>query len=502
MATRDAYGALEQRFHRLSQIDGAQQMLQWDLSTVMPPGGAEARAEQLAGLEVLSHELLTAPEVGDLLDAAEAQAAALDDWQAANLRAMRRDWRHATAVSAALIEAKSRASSACEMAWRAARPDDDFAHVLPSLRALMDLIREVAQSKAAAMGLAPYDALLDEWDPDSRGARITALFDDLAGFLPDFIDDVLAHQARQPAPLAQQGPFPIGAQRKLARRIVERIGFDFEHGRLDESRHPFTGGTPDDVRMTTRYDRDDFTPGLMAALHETGHALYERGLPAAWRHQPVGRAHGMSVHESQSLLIEMQACRSREFLQFAAPLLAKALARNGADPAAWDADNLYRQGIRVARSLIRVDADEVTYPAHIILRTRLEVALLAGDLDVADLPQAWRAGMQALLGVTPPDDRQGVLQDVHWYSGAFAYFPSYTLGAMMAAQLFAAATAAEPDLLPGLTRGDFAPLLAWLRRHVHSQGSRYSADELLVRATGKPLDAAVFEAHLRRRYLA
>ena len=295
-----------------------------------------------------------------------------------------------------------------------------------------------------------------------------------------------------------EGPFPIEAQRRAGIRLMERLGFDFAHGRLDVSLHPFCGGTPDDVRITTRYDEADFTQALMGVLHETGHALYERGLPPDWRNQPVGDARGMSIHESQSLLVEMQVCRSREFLEFAAPLLRECFGGTGP---AWDADNLYRLYTKVERGFIRVDADEVTYPAHVILRYRLERALVAGELDLADLPAAWNAAMRELLGIVPPDDRLGCLQDVHWYDGAWGYFPTYTLGAMTAAQLFAAAKRADPAIAPGIAKGEFAPLMRWLRANIHSQGSRLSTTEVIEKATGAPLNDAVFRAHLRSRYL-
>ena len=252
------------------------------------------------------------------------------------------------------------------------------------------------------------------------------------------------------------------------------------------------------MRITTRYEENDFRRALMGVLHETGHAMYERGLPRAWRRQPVGDARGMSIHESQSLLVEMQVCRSRAFHEFVAPLLREAFGKSGP---AWEAENLYRLDTQVARSLIRVDADEVTYPAHVILRYRLERALLAGDLRLEELPQAWNEAMHALVGIVPPNDRQGCLQDIHWYDGAIGYFPTYTLGAMTAAQFFDAAQRAEPGILPGIQKGEFAPLFAWLRANVHGLASRYTAADIVTRATGKPLDAVVFERHLRRRYL-
>ncbi|HVA35873.1 MAG TPA: carboxypeptidase M32 [Stellaceae bacterium] len=491
-----AYATLESRFKRLGLVNEAVAMLNWDTAAMMPEGAAGARAEQLAELKVIAHELLADPRLAELID--DAARDGLDDWQRANVGEMRRLWLHATAVPSDLVAAYSRACSACEMAWRKARPANDFASIRPRLQRVLDLTREVAAAKAEKLGTSPYEALLDQFEPGGSVAEIDRLFDHLAERLPALIDSALAAQAARTPPARPAGPFPIEAQRLAARRLMERLGFEFDHGRLDQSLHPFCGGTPDDVRITTRYDESDFARALMGVLHETGHALYERGLPAAWRRQPVGEARGMSVHESQSLLIEMQVCRSHEFLEFAAPILRECF---GGGPE-WTAENLYRLGTRVARSLIRVDADEVTYPAHVILRYRLERALISSELELADLPDAWAAGMERLLAVTPPDDRNGCLQDIHWYDGAWGYFPTYTLGAMTAAQLFDAAKRAVPAMPSAIARGDFAPLLTWLRANVHGLGSRFSARELLVRATGKPLDAAIFEAHLRARYLA
>jgi len=491
------YQTLEARFRRTALLGEAQAMLNWDSATLMPEGAAPARAEQVALLKVLSHEMLTAPDTGDLLAAAEGETG-LDRWRRANLREMRRQWLHATAVPPELVEAFTKACSICEMVWRKARPAADFALVRPALEEVLRLVRELAAAKAARLGKDPYEALLDEYEPDGGTAAIDRLFDELAAMLPSLIEQVLARQQAQKPPLSLGGPFPVEQQRRLGVELMHRLGFDFDHGRLDISLHPFCGGTPDDVRITTRYDEADFTRALMGVLHETGHALYERGLPAQWRHQPVGTARGMSLHESQSLLVEMQACRSREFLEFAAPILRKAF--DGRGPA-WDADNLHRLYTRVARSYIRVDADEVTYPAHVILRYRLERAMIAGDLPLADLPAAWNAGMKELIGIAPPSDREGCLQDIHWYDGAWGYFPTYTLGAMTAAQLFAAAKRADPSILPSIAKGDFTPLLAWLRANVHGLGSLLSTDQLIRQATGAPLDATVFEAHLRERYL-
>jgi carboxypeptidase Taq len=492
-----AYAALARRHARMSHIGAARGMLSWDHQTMMPAGGAASRAEQLAVLGVIEHEMATEHALPDLFARAETEP--LEDWQSANLREMRRRWRHATALDADLVERLSRAASAGDLAWRAARPSDDFAGFAPALKDVLAVVREAAARKAAAFGVAPYDALLDEYEPGFGSARVDVLFAELERFLPDFLGRALERQAARPEPLRPEGPFPIERQRELAVRLMAAVGFDFVHGRLDVSLHPFCGGTPDDVRITTRYDESDFTSALMGVLHETGHAMYERGLPDAWRNQPVGEARSTGVHESQSLLVEMQACRGREFLTFAAPIMRDAL--GGAGPA-WHPDNLYRLYTRVEPGFIRVDADEVTYPAHVVLRYKLERALIAGELAVEDLPGAWNEGMKRLLGIVPPSDTLGCMQDIHWADGAFGYFPTYTLGAMAAAQLFAAAKGAVPAIPAALERGDFAPLMAWLRANVHELGSYHAADELMIRATGAPLGVRAFEAHLAARYLS
>ena len=493
-----AYEELSKKFKRLHALQEAAGMLGWDMSAMMPAGGAEARTEQLATLSVVCHEILTDPNLDELFDKASAETKGLDAWTQANLAEMRRRWLHATALESDLVEALSKACKRCEMIWREARPKSDFDAVLPALKEVLNLTRQAAAAKAERLGCSLYDALLDEYEPGGKSERIDAVFADLAAFLPGFLSDVLERQAGRPAPLPLEGPFPIAKQEALGRKMMAAVGFDFSHGRLDVSAHPFCGGVPDDVRITTRYDENDFMTALMGVLHETGHAMYERGLPKDWRLQPVGEARGMAMHESQSLMVEMQACRSREFVEFLTPLAREAFGGSGP---AWEAENLLRHYNEVKPDFIRVDADEVTYPAHVILRYRLEKALIAGEMELEALPSEWNKGMEELLGITPPEDRLGCLQDIHWYDGAWGYFPTYTLGAMTAAQLFAAAKQARPEIPEALGRGDFSPLMGWLAEHVHAQASSAGFEQILEKATGKPLDPKIFEAHLKARYL-
>ena len=489
------YDRLAARFARIATVGEAASMLGWDAAAVMPPGGAAARGDQLAVLAGLQHGMLTAPETADELHAAEAGD---EPWRVANLSLMRHAHTRATALPGDLVEARARADSACEKHWRDARRLAQFDLVLPALEEVVNLARQVAAALGPALGLAPYDALMDGYQRGVTAADVTPVFDAYETFLRDALPRAEARQAGQPAPVMPHGPFPTDAQEALCRLLSARAGLDYEHARLDRSAHPFCGGTPTDIRITTRYREDDFAQSLMGVLHETGHALYERGLPAAHARQPVGEAAGMAVHESQSLLIEMQACRSDAYLAWLGPELHRAF---GGDPAPYEPANLARLWRRVQRGFIRVDADEMTYPAHVILRFRLERALIEGDLRPADLPGAWNEASRDLLGIVPPDDAQGCLQDIHWYDGGFGYFPSYTLGAMAAAQLMAAAHRALPDLDSALAEGNLRLLLGWLRAQVHAHGSRLGFHDLLRAATGKPLDPADFTAHLTSRYL-
>ena len=494
MTNPSAYERLAARFRLTATIGECASVLGWDAATVMPPGGGAARGDQLAVLAVLRHKNLTAPEIeADLADAATS-----DPWETANLRLMRHAHIRAKAVPADLVEAQAKANSDCEKMWRIARKGADFSMIQQHLTEVLTLTREAAAALSDALGLSPYDALMDGYQQGIGADDVLPIFVAYEDFLSNALPEAERYQARHPAPMRPVGPFPIAAQEELCRDLAQRLGLDFGHARLDQSAHPFSGGTPTDVRITTRYVEDDFTSAILAVVHETGHALYERGLPPTYARLPVGEAAGMAVHESQSLIVEMQAVRSNSFLRW---LGGRLHATFGGASEPYRAENLGRLWRHVERGFIRVDADELTYPAHVILRFRLERAMIAGDLAVADLPGAWNDGLFALLGVTPPDDAQGCLQDIHWYDGAFGYFPSYTLGAMAAAQLMQAAGKQVPNLEEAFGHGDLSPLLAWLRVHVHSVGSRLDFNGILEQATGRKLDPQAFQAHLRRRYL-
>jgi carboxypeptidase Taq len=497
-----SYRALEQHFRRLGHLQHVAAILGWDEAVIMPSASGPQRAEAMATLQVLIHEQLTDPRLADWLARAENELATLAPLQVANVREIKRLVRRAQALSPELVERSASAQLASEQAWRRMRADNDFAGFAPLLAEVVALKREQARQLGAALALSPYDALLDEYEPGLRAESLDLVFANLRGFLPALIDEVIERQRGEQV-ITPRGPFAVPAQRALGEQMMRAVGFDPTRGRLDISHHPFCGGVPSDVRITTRYDEHDFSSALMGVLHETGHAKYEQGLPREWMMQPVGMARGMAMHEGQSLCSEMQVSRSRAFLEFLVPHVRGAFPEAvAAQSEAFSVDNLYRFFTRVQRSKIRVDADEVTYPCHILVRYGIERALIDGQLRVEDVPAAWDAGMRELLGISTGDDhRDGCMQDVHWPSGAFGYFPTYTLGAMAAAQLFQAALRTDPALPSQIARGEFAGLNDFLRNAIWSKASLYEGDELMRRATGEPLNARHFEAHLRSRYL-
>ncbi|MGD9599446.1 MAG: carboxypeptidase M32 [Steroidobacteraceae bacterium] len=491
------YKQLEQEWKRLHAFRGALALLRWDAAVMMPKGSADIRGEQLAALETEHHTLLTSPRVSRLLDRAQANAQGLDEWQLANLREMRRQRDHAIATPVSLVSRLARATSKAEMKWIEARRNNDFALFAPYLGEVLHLVRDKAQLLGQALNLAPYDALTDEFSPGVQMTDIDAMFKALSRRLPNLIREAMALQEKHPA-LPITGKFPVAKQRALVLELMRTLGFPFEGGRVDESEHPFTEGVPGDIRVTTRYDADDLFSGVLGALHETGHAMYDLGLPREWRDQPVGRDRGMAVEESQSLLVEMIVCRSRPFVRYLTPLLVKHFGVSGPE---WAPENVYAHLTRVRRGLIRVDADELTYPLHIQLRYEIEKQLLAGALAVRDLPDAWADFTNARFGVRPATHQEGCLQDIHWAVGSFGYFPSYALGATIAAQLYEKLRSDVAGLDEQIARGEFGGLFGWLREHVHGLGARVSTQELLKLATGKPLTAAASLRYLEGKYL-
>ncbi len=491
------YTQLEQEFRRLHAIRGALAVLRWDAAVMMPRGSADVRGEQLAALETEYHILLTAPKISRLIDRAQANAAGLEDWQLANLREMRRQRDHAIATPQALVSRLAKAAATAEAKWLDARQQNNFALFAPHLEEVVLLTRDKAALLGQALNLQPYDALVDEFSPGIATQDIDSLFKAFARKLPGLINQAIELQAARPIlPLA--GKFAAHKQKQLALEVMKAIGFPFERGRLDESEHPFTEGVPGDIRITTRFIPTDPFSALLGVLHESGHAMYDLGLPRGWLDQPVGRDRGMALEESQSLLLEMIIGRSRPFVRYLKPLLEKHLGVSGPE---WSEDNLYRHLNRVQRGLIRVDADELTYPLHIMLRYDLEKKILGTELAIRDIPEAWNTFMEQRLGVRPQNDVEGCLQDIHWAVGSFGYFPSYALGAIIAAQLWESLHAAGATVDEDMAAGRFGGIFEWLRENVHGFGAKISVQELLERATGKALTAAASLRYLEAKYL-
>ena len=490
-----AYLGLAHTFTRLHHLDHLQAMAYWDQASMMPPGGARARAGALAELATLMHQLRTDPTLPAAM--ARADQEPLSEYQRANLREIGREWRAATALPPALVERSQLATSRCEHAWRSQRPANDWAGFLPNFREVVAVAREEATLLSQAAGVRPYDALMDRFEPGMTCARLDPLFADLRQWLPGLVQQVRERQ-RDEAVIAPVGPFPVETQRALCLQVMGWLGFDFNGGRLDISTHPFAGGVPEDVRLTTRYDPAEFIGSLLGAIHETGHGRYEQNRPREWLGQPVSLARSMGIHESQSLSFEMQLGRHPGFVALLAPMIAQ----HFGDQPAFAPENLRRLLTRVAPGLIRVDADELTYAPHVMLRYDIERRLIEHEIEPDDVPTLWDEGMASLLGQdTRGNYRDGPMQDVHWPEAMFGYFPCYTLGAMYAAQWFAAMRREMPDLDARIGAGDLAAVFGWLQRHIWHSASRWPTDELAQRVSGEVLNPAHYRAHLEARYL-
>jgi carboxypeptidase Taq len=496
-----SYANLDALGRKLEAIDHAIAILSADEATNMPVGGGEKRAEAVAHLSGLRHETFTAPEVGDWIEAAKSEDLSHDE--SLSLREFIRVHTNATCLPSDFVRRQTETNMRSEQLWRDLRGKNDWAGFAPALENVVAIAREEAAMRADALGLPPYDAMMEQYDPGNRAADIAPIFDELKTFLVDFVPAALDAQEQRRAARPQKsmkGNYPIEKQRELGLSMMAAMGFDFTHGRLDVSHHPFCGGVPTDVRMTTRYRTDEFLTALMGVLHETGHALYEQGLPRDLGHLPVGNARGMAIHESQSLFIEQQIARAPEFWQWAMPVVGEHLGEKVLE--GWSVEDVMAEVNTVERGLIRVDADETTYPLHIILRFEIEKALIEGELAVSDIPEAWDAKMTTYLGLsTTGNFKDGPMQDVHWPAGAFGYFPSYTLGAMIAAQQWATIEKALPDVRTQIASGHFEGVNAWRRDNIWSLASRYSTPEILEKATAEPLNPAHFMAHLKARYL-
>ena len=490
--------ALKERMARLSDLRHVSALAHWDQQTMMPPRGALSRADSLATLELISHELLVDDETGRLLDGAAAEltdeGAETDD--ACLIRLVRRHWEKARRVPSDLAEELARAASVGQEAWVTARENSDFSAFAPFLEHNFELARRYVECHAGAGYECAYDVVLDDFEPGMKTTTVQRLFGELKSELvpliatiaqhADVVDDSLLH-----------GEFPIERQRRLVRETIAMMGFDPESWRLDDTVHPFAvsvGGR--DVRITTRWEENYFPSGLYAAMHECGHGLYEAGIPDTMRRSPLGTGESLGMHESQSRMWENMVGRGRPFSTVLAPRIASLL---GGELGGLEPDALYRAVNRVKPSYIRVEADEATYALHIVLRFELEQELIEGRLAVRDLPEAWNARFKEYFGLQVTDDADGVLQDVHWSAGLIGYFPTYALGNLIAAQLWQQARQDLPDLDQRIAAADLAPLREWLGHHVHRHGAKFTTVELLEREAGGPITVRPFVGYLKRK---
>jgi carboxypeptidase Taq len=488
------YERLKDRLAMISDLRSTKSLLFWDQQTYMPKEGVAGRAEQVATLSRLAHEMLTDDETKRLLDASGEPNPSSEE--GALIRRALRDYERATRLPAELVAETSRVTSLAEPAWVRAREESDWSHFAPHLDKVLTLKREAAE----ALGYEdhPYDALLDAYEPGAKKARLEIMFEELKeGVLP-LIRAVVAKGNGKDGAAPLKGAFGEAGQEEFGRAVISAFGYDWERGRQDRSVHPFCiNFGPGDVRITTRFDGGWLAPALFGTMHEAGHALYEQGVDPDYARTPLGGGTSMGVHESQSRLWENLVGRSRPFWSHYYPKLREVFPKvlDGVD-----SEEFYRAINVLEPSEIRVEADEVTYNLHILLRFELEVALIEGSLSVADLPAAWNAKMDAYLSVIPKNDSVGVLQDIHWADGLFGYFPTYAIGSVLSVQFFDAALKAHPDIPEETRSGRFSTLLGWLRENVHRHGSRYYPHELVERTNGHPLDTVPYLRYLEDKF--
>lgn len=495
---QSAYLLLEEQFRKLARINHALTFLQWDHMVMMPPGGSEPRARAMAELTALHHELLISTRTADLLHEATAEITA--GVQLRSLQEMEREYQRAVCLPLDLVKAQSLAGSKCEHGWRSQRRENDWAGFLTNFTEVVELAREEAEIRRdVTPGGFPtaYDAMLDLYCTGDSNSFISDVFVTLKNVLPGLVQEVVDKQKGE-APPDLRGHYPLDQQRLLNQELMQCLGFNLNEGRLDVSSHPFSTGCRGDQRITTRFRTTDFLDALLATAHESGHAAYESGLPVTWDGLPAGSARNMCLHESQSLLFEKQLFLSRPFLSFFSSTIQGLLP--GAAP--FDGAELWAAATRVQPSYNRVEADEVTYPLHVILRYEIESSLINKAIQAADIPLLWDEKMQEYFGLsTAGNYRDGCLQDMHWSDGSFGYFPSYTIGALNAAQLFAAIRRDYPDWQERLALGDVHFIRHFLEQAIWSKGSTMDSQDIIRLATGESTNPDYFLRHIRERYL-
>lgn len=494
----DAYFLLEEHYQKLARLEHALTFLQWDHMVMMPPGGSEPRSKAIAELTSLHHEFLTSAKTGDLLQEAAGQATTSS--RIRSLQEMEQQYQRAVCLSTDLVKAKSLAGSKCEHDWRNQRKNNDWPGFLKNFKEVVQLAQEEAQARRDFIPgrySTPYDAMLDLYCTGDSNSFIADVFTKLKHILPGIVQQVVDKQKGDQIP-DLQGHYPIDQQQLLNLELMKCLGFDFDQGRLDVSSHPFSTGCRGDQRITTRFRKTDFFDALLATAHETGHASYESGLPVEWDGLPAGNARNLCIHESQSLLFEKQIFLSRPFISFFSTRIHTFLPTTKE----INGSQLWAAATRVQPSYIRVEADEVTYPLHVILRYEIESQLINNSIKAEDIPALWDEKMQDYLGLsTAGNYHDGCLQDMHWSDGSFGYFPSYTIGALNGAQLFAAIRRTYPDWQEKLAEGNVNFIRNWLREKVWIKGSTMDSQDIIESATGESTNPDYFLHHIQERYL-
>ncbi len=494
---KSTYHRLIAEIKQISLLGSCASVLGWDKQTYMPKGGAGHRAEQLALLVGMIHERATAPQIGDYLAEIENSDLVSDPYSeaAVNVRELRRDYDRAIKLPRSLVEELARVATISQQVWREAREESDYALFQPHLKKILDL--KYQQVRALGNGETPYDTLLDDYEPGETSENLTRVFSGLRDELVELVG-AIAESGKKPDENILTRTYPIDQQEAFGKIAAAQIGFNFDNGRLDITTHPFCSGIgPGDTRLTTRYNTHHFSESFFSIMHEAGHGIYDQGLNDEYYGTPMGSSISLGIHESQSRMWENFVGRSEAFWAHFFPKVQAAFPDALSDVSERD---FYGAINTVAPSFIRVEADEATYNLHIMLRFELEQALINGGLKAEDVPGVWNETFEKYLGITPPDDTQGCLQDIHWSGGGIGYFPTYALGNLYAAQFFEQARQEVGDLDAQFAEGVFDPLKNWLTEKIYSQGQRYRANELIEVVTGKPLSHEPLMRHLRAKY--
>ncbi|AFE50691.1 carboxypeptidase M32 [Rickettsia prowazekii] len=492
------YTELENKFATISHFNNILSILHWDVAVNMPISSSESRTNEIITLTSFVHSMFKSPILKELISKAKEESKNLNEWQNSNIREIEKKITDANCIDEQLKKKLVASTTTAELAWRKAIKNNDYNLFKPYLQKVLDYTKEVAKIRASILNSGLYDSLIDMFDPSRESSEIKQVFSVLKIALPELINKVLEKQ-KSNKELVKNSALEPEMQKLIGQRIMQIMQFDMTKGRLDEATHPFCGGTPHDIRLTTRYNKYNFVSGLMCIMHETGHALYEQNLPEIYKGQPVGLAKGMAFHESQSLFMEMQIGRSREFTEFLAKLLQDEFALKGEE---YSAENLYRKITRVKPDFIRVEADELTYPMHVILRFEIEEMLINDVLNLDELPKFWDSKMYEYLGIIPVNFIDGCLQDIHWSHGNFGYFPAYTNGAIIASMIMQKIKKKHKNIKDDILRGDFSNLNHYLNNNLRNFGSLKNSADLLKSASDEEnINPNVYVRYLEEKYL-